>query len=93
MRAKKNFVCILGDHVLEAVAVERDLGVLISSEFKFSKYWMKLDNQGNQTLGFTARNFKYKSRCIAIPIYKFILRPQLTVNRLTNFCRLSSERT
>ena len=61
--------------VIETVNKEKDLGVLISKDLKFSKQWAKAVKSANRSLGFIARHFEYKRN--TIPLYKPLVRPHL----------------
>lgn len=55
------------------MTVKRNLKVLISNEFKFSKNFPELAKQAKQTFGLIARNFAYKSRDNKISLYMLIV--------------------
>jgi len=62
---------------LEEVAVEKDLGVHVTSDLKASKQCTQAYNKASQMLGMVGRTIKSRSPDILISIYKSIVRPHL----------------
>jgi len=62
---------------LHKVEVERDLGILVSNDFKVAKQVDKASSSANKILGMIKRTFVSKGREIIIPLYKSIVRPHL----------------
>ena len=46
---------------IEAVHEERDLGIMIAKDLKYSKQWLNVANAANKILGVIKRTFTYKS--------------------------------
>ena len=59
------------------VDLQRDLGVLISSDLKWDHQVDECYKRANKVLGMISRNFVYKSRDIILPLYKALVRPHL----------------
>jgi len=62
---------------LEKISEEKDLGVIISSNFKVSKQCIKAAKKGNQILGLIKRTITCRSNEIIIRLYKSLVRPHL----------------
>ncbi len=56
---------------------ERDLGVIIDKNLKFSDHCNKVANMANVTLGMIKRTISCKSKSIITRLYKALVRPQL----------------
>ena len=63
--------------VLDVVKLEKDLGVLVSDDFKVTKQCADACKKANRVLGYIARNFTFKSKEIILPLYKSLVRPLL----------------
>src|SRR6266516_5831817 len=68
---------ILDDKRLKELESERDLGVIIDKNLKFSDHCNKVANSANVTLGMIKRIIKSKSKSIITRLYKALVRPQL----------------
>ena len=62
---------------LETVEVERDLGVMISSDMKPTSQCEKAAKGANAALGMITRSFHYRSKDTLIPLYKTFVRPKM----------------
>jgi hypothetical protein len=62
---------------LEVIKEEKDLGVIISSNFKVGKQCAKAANKGNQILGLIKRTFILKEKNVILSLYKALVRPHL----------------
>ena len=56
---------------------EKDLGVIVTDDFKVAKQCNKAAGKGNQKLGMIRRTFTCKNKDIMIKLYKSIVRPSL----------------
>jgi hypothetical protein len=61
---------------------ERDLGVIIDRNLKFSEHCNKVANTANVTLGMIKRTINCKSKSIITRLYTVLVRPQGIVFRL-----------
>jgi hypothetical protein len=68
---------ILNDIDLKASESERDLGVIVDKNLKFSQHCNKVSNTANITLGMIKRSITCKSKAIITRLYKALVRPQL----------------
>jgi hypothetical protein len=62
---------------LEIIKEEKDLGVIISDDFKVTKQCAKASKKGNQVLGMISRTFEGRSKRFIIQLYKSLVRPHL----------------
>lgn len=62
---------------LEKVSEEKDLGVMISRNFKVSKQCIKAAKTGNQILGLIKRTITCRKKEVVIRLYKSLVRPNL----------------
>jgi hypothetical protein len=60
---------------LEKVIEEKDLGVIISSNFKVSKLCIKASKKGNQILGLVKKTITCRSKDIVLRLYKSLVKP------------------
>ena len=67
----------MGCKKLEEIMEERDLGVIVSSNFKVSKQCIKAARKGNQILGLINRTITCKKKEIILRLYKSLVRPHL----------------
>ena len=56
---------------------QRDLGIIITKDFKWQQQTEKSCKTANRVLGFIARNFRYKNKELIHPLYKSLVRPHL----------------
>ena len=68
---------MLGDNVLHNTNLERDLGVMMSSNCKVSEQCIKAVKKANSILGIINRKIKFKSKDNIVRLYKTLVRPQL----------------
>ena len=67
----------LGDKDLNNSICERDLGVLVDSNLKFSEHCNSVIKQANSTLGLIKRTIKNKDKYVISTLYKALVRPKL----------------
>lgn len=72
-----NFQYTMLGKVLNSVNEQKDLGVIVSNNFKVEKQSSIAVGKANRMLSFISRNFHYKSRDIVLPLYKSLVRPHL----------------
>ena len=68
--------CMEG-RILEKVKEEKDLGIIISENFKVHGQCVKAAKKGNQVLGLIKRTITCKNKEIIIKLYKALVRPHL----------------
>ena len=68
---------LIKDKILDRIEEEKDLGVIISENFKVAMQCHKAAKKGNQVLGMISRSFKCKNAEIIKPLYKSLVRPHL----------------
>ena len=59
------------------VSEEKDLGVIVSDDFKWEKQCSETVKKTNRMLGMIKRNFTDRSQSTLIPLYKSLVRPHL----------------
>ena len=62
---------------LDVTDVEKDLGVLISSDFKFSKQCVEVEKKAQRLLGYIRRQFSFRNKEIVLSLYNSLVRPHL----------------
>jgi hypothetical protein len=62
---------------LKRVVEEKDLGVMVHSSLKGSRQCHEAVKKANRCLGMIARNIKFKSSDIILPLYRALVRPHL----------------
>ena len=67
----------LNDGWVKSVDVERDLGVLMSKDLKYSKQCLLAKNKANLLLGTISRIVSYKSAEVISKVYRAYVRPHL----------------
>ena len=67
----------MNGEILEAVRIEKDLGILISSDLKPSKHCSEVVKKANKLVGFFGRVFENKSEKIMLKLYNSLVRPHL----------------
>ena len=60
----------MNDSWVKSVVEERDLGVLMSRDLKFSKQCLLAKNKGNLMLGIINRGISYKSTKVISKLYR-----------------------
>ena len=73
----KNFNYHIGETVLKSVESEKDLGIIIDKNFKFTEQCANAVKKANQMLGIIKRKIKYKSKDVIVKLYKTLVRPHL----------------
>lgn len=67
----------MGGVILEAVKIEKDLGVMIQDDLKVAQQCVKAVKTANRVLGMINRTFKFKNKKIILQLYKALVRPHL----------------
>ena len=67
----------LGDIELPEIEAEKDLGVLITSDWNFNKHINSIVNKANSTSAWILRNVISRSSNVLLKIYQSIIRPHL----------------
>lgn len=67
---------LLGRQVA-STELEKDLGVLISNDLKFSKQCIEVEKKAQKLLGYIKRQFSYRNKEIVLSLYNALVRPQL----------------
>ncbi len=62
---------------LERVHCVKDLGVMITSNLKFSQQRKEAAGKDNRMLGFIKSNLSFKNKGIILPLYNSLVRPHL----------------
>lgn len=75
--SNKFFEYEINGRKLKTATVERDLGVLISSDGRQSEQCIKAANTANKVLGMIKRNIKSRRKDIIVRLYKTLVRPHL----------------
>ena len=65
--------------VLQSVSEEKDLGVIVSDDFKWEKQCCEAVNKANRILGMIKRNFTDRSQSTLIPLYKSLSQTTLGI--------------
>lgn len=68
---------LIGGKKLDTITEEKDLGVIISSNFKVANQCRKAANKGNQILGLINRAISCKGKRVILSLYKALVRPHL----------------
>jgi hypothetical protein len=76
---RANYTLPKGDstHTLEEVTTEKDLGVTIDHELKFTAHTNACVAKANRVLGCLKRTFKHLNRDTFLELYKALVRPHL----------------
>ena len=72
-----NFPYNITGHIISKATEQRDLGVLVSDNLKFSRQCVEASKTANRILGFISRTFEHKNKDIVLPLYKSLVRPHL----------------
>jgi ribonuclease P/MRP protein subunit RPP40 len=62
---------------LEEISEERDLGVIVQQDLKWSKQCSKSVSTANRILGMIKRSFCYLSKDVVLKLYKSLVQPHL----------------
>ena len=73
---QKTQYSLLGEKI-ESTDQEKDLGVLISNDLKFSKQCIEAEKKAQKLLGYIKRQFKNKNKEIVLTLYNSLIRPHL----------------
>jgi len=65
------------DHDIEKTNLEKDLGVLISSDLKSTKQCIEVEKKAQRLLGYIKRQFRYRNKEIVLSLYNSLVRPHL----------------
>jgi len=76
-RTNPNNDYYMSNQKLETSCLEKDLGVMISSDLKPSQQCNQAYLKANRILGMIKRTISYKSRSILLQLYKSLVRPHL----------------
>ena len=79
---KKNqhFKYTIGDNVISPVTEEKDLGVTISQDLKWSKHISDVVTKANRMVGLVKHTFSYMDKDMFMTVYKTLIRPLLEYN-------------
>ena len=67
----------LKNSALESTDMEKDLGVVITSDLKFSKQCIEAEKKAQRILGYIKRQFGYRNREIVLTLFNSLVRPHL----------------
>ena len=67
---------LLGNSI-ESTASEKDLGVVITNDLKFSKQCIEAEKKAQRILGYIKRQFSFRNREIVLSLYNSLVRPHL----------------
>jgi len=76
-RSNPGNIYSMKNQVLEHTNLEKDLGVVITSDFKSSQQCTQAYTKANKILGTIKRTIAYKSTGILLQLYKSLVRPHL----------------
>lgn len=80
-----NFNYSMNDQALEKSLIEKDLGILISSDLKWDNHISKITNKANSMLAMIKNSFECHDIEVIRPLYLALVRPQLEyVNSVWN---------
>ena len=75
----KHHKYFLQDNFLSAVSDERDLGVIVDHQLKFSSHAKSVSSSPNKTLGIIKRTISSQHPRVLMKLYKVLVRPRLEV--------------
>jgi ribonuclease P/MRP protein subunit RPP40 len=67
----------IGDVPLQTVEQQRDLGIILTSQWKCSAQATRASSKANQMLGCICRTFVSRRPAIQMPLFKSLVRPHL----------------
>ena len=73
----QNSTYFINQKPLEAVEVERDLGVMVDNKLTFSSHISQAVLKANRLLGLISRSFQYMDKVLLKKLYTVIVRPHL----------------
>lgn len=68
---------MLNEHDLPSVTTEKDLGVHMDPDLKWSEHVQKSINKANSVMGWMSRNIISRDKDVILNIYKSLIRPHL----------------
>lgn len=72
---KSNYV-LCGEAITER-SVEKDLGVLVTNDLKFSKQCLAAESKAQKILGYVRRQFRYRNKQSVLALFNALVRPIL----------------
>ena len=78
-KTNKHHKYFLQDNFLSAVSNERDLGVIVDHQLKFSSHAKSVSSSANKTLGIIKRTISSRHPRVLMKLYKVLVRPRLEV--------------
>ena len=76
-RHNPEHVYFMGNHQLESITEERDIGVVIQKDLKPTRQCLDASNRAKAVLGQLCRSFHYRDRHIFVRLYCTYVRPHL----------------
>lgn len=67
----------LNGEELSTTEAEKDLGVIINNDFKFSTQCIEVEKRAQKLLGYIKRHFKYRNKETILTLYNSLIRPHL----------------
>ena len=77
---------------LEKTSIEKDLGVNVDNELKFSNHTEMQVNKGNKIIGLICRSFTYLDRNSMLTMYKTLVRPLLEYGHTIMYPRYEKDK-
>jgi hypothetical protein len=77
--------------ILESTDIEKDLGVNIDNQLKFSKHTEIQVNKANKLLGMIRRSYTYLDKESMLTLYRSLIRPHLEYGHVITFPRFEKE--
>jgi len=77
---------------LEKTKMEKDLGVNVDNQLKFSNHIEMQVNKGNKLLGLIRRSFTYLDRNIMLTMYKTLVRPLIEYGHTITYPRYEKDK-
>ena len=71
------FSYFMGDHKLESVNEEKDLGIFITDNLKPTRQCKQAYSKASKALGLIGRTISFKSKDVLLRLYKTLVRPHL----------------
>ena len=68
---------VLNGRALESTVSEKDLGVVITNDLKFSRQCIEAEKKAQRILGYVKRQFGFRNREIVLNLYTSLVRPHL----------------
>ena len=67
----------MNGQLIESVKQIKDLGIIISKDFKSTRHCIEIEKKCNRLLGFIKRRFEYKNKIIVKTLYQSLILPHL----------------